>query len=318
VKRLRVGVPAAVAGASPQSGHGRVWAHVLRELAPLVDLRVDGGWRTDAWLVDGHGPSVRTRGPVVAVVHEASWDDAGTRAGVEAGFLDGLRDRTLPWLAKADRVLVPSSWAAHQVSGLGGHPVVVSYGVDSQLFRPGPERTPGEVLFVGTVQPRKNLTAVRDAVAAVGGLILTMVVGPTHDRPDSGALLDAALAPLPGTVVRREVAPTDEALALLMARCAVFCLPSLAEGFGLPALEAMACGAAVVVSDRGALPEVVADGGLVVPLEGTALPDALREVVADPGRAAELGARARSRALELTWERTARGWLEALRSATGN
>jgi glycosyltransferase involved in cell wall biosynthesis len=295
-----------------------VWSHVLRELAPLVDLRVDGGWRTDAWLVDGHGPAVRTRGPVIAVVHEASWDDAGTRAGVDPGFLDGLRHRTLPWLVRADRVLVPSSWAARQVSGLGGQPMVVSYGVDSDLFRPGPERVPGEVLFVGTVQPRKNLTAVRDAVAAVGGLTLTVVVGPTHDRPDSGALLDAALAALPDTVVRRAVAPTDADLAVLMARCAVFCLPSLAEGFGLPALEAMACGAAVVVSDRGALPEVVGDGGLVVPLEASALRDALRDVVSDPARAAELGARARARARELSWERTARGWLEALRSATGN
>ncbi|MCU1601996.1 MAG: putative glycosyl transferase family 1 [Frankiales bacterium] len=310
MKRLRVAVPRAVTEASPLSGHGRMWRHVLAELAPHVELKVGGGRRVDVHLVDGHGPFTELTGPVVAQVHEASWDEPGTREGVAKPFLDDLRDRTLPWVARADRVVVPSRWSADQVSALGGRPVVAHHGVDPVVFAPAGERATDEVLFVGTVQPRKNLTAVREAAAAIGGLTLTVVVGPTHDRPDSRDLMDAALAPLPGTAVRRELAPTDEDLARLMARCTVFCLPSLAEGFGLPVLEAMACGAPVVVSDRGALPEVVESAGVVVPLER--VEDGLRAALSDRDR---LGAAARERAVALPWSRTAQRWLTALQQA---
>ena len=100
-----------------------------------------------------------------------------------------------------------------------------------------------------------------------------------------------------------------------MAEAAAFCLPSLYEGFGLTALEAMACGAPVVVSDRGALPEVVGEAGIVVPPTNEAVTDALRDLLTNPERAAALGATAAARAREFTWQRTASGWLRVLRAA---
>jgi glycosyltransferase involved in cell wall biosynthesis len=86
--------------------------------------------------------------------------------------------------------------------------------------------------------------------------------------------------------------------------------PSLFEGFGLPAAEAMASGTAVVATDGGALPEVVADGetGVVVPArDAGALADAIDELIGDPVRCEVLGKAGRARVLErFTWERTAR------------
>jgi glycosyltransferase involved in cell wall biosynthesis len=106
-------------------------------------------------------------------------------------------------------------------------------------------------------------------------------------------------------------ARSDAGLAREMASAAVFCLPSFSEGFGLPALEAMACGTPVVVGDGGALPEVVGDAGVVCAPEPDAIAEGLRRALADPG----LGQRGRERALRFPWRRTGEGWLAALRRA---
>jgi glycosyltransferase involved in cell wall biosynthesis len=100
-----------------------------------------------------------------------------------------------------------------------------------------------------------------------------------------------------------------------MAGADAFCLPSLYEGFGLTALEAMACGAPVVVSDRGALPELVGDAGVVVQPTADAVADGLRRVLSDRDAAAALGVQAAARARGFSWEQTARGWLEVLIAA---
>jgi glycosyltransferase involved in cell wall biosynthesis len=76
----------------------------------------------------------------------------------------------------------------------------------------------------------------------------------------------------------------------------------------------MACGTPVIVSDRGALPEVVGDAGLVVAPEPEAIANALRAVLTDPQLAAETGRRGRERAATFNWERTADGWLEVARA----
>jgi glycosyltransferase involved in cell wall biosynthesis len=101
------------------------------------------------------------------------------------------------------------------------------------------------------------------------------------------------------------------------ARATVCVTPSLYEGFGLPAAEAMSCGAAVVVTDGGALPEVVGEAGVVVPKgDATALAAAIGALLDDPARRSELGAAARRRARKtFSWDRAALAYEAVLRGA---
>ena len=86
----------------------------------------------------------------------------------------------------------------------------------------------------------------------------------------------------------------------------LFVYPSLYEGFGLPPAEAMACGVPTVVADSSSLPEVVGDAGLAVdPYDAAALATALRGILADPAREAELSARALEQAARFSWEKAA-------------
>jgi len=295
--RLRVSVRAPSVAAL--TGHGRVWERGLGELAGLVRVV---SRRPDVWLVDGHGELPETDRPMVAVVHEAPWEDPRTVPYLHPEFVAAMRARLDAVLARATRIVMPSRAGREQLEFDAVD--VVPYGVDATVFRPGAARG-SHVLFVGTAHPRKNLEALRAAMPP--GRELRAVLGPALDRPDAAELYErAARRPL----VLAD-APDDEALAREMASAAVCCLPSFSEGFGLPALEAMACGTPVVVGDGGALPEVVGNAGIVCAPEPEAIADALRRALTDPS----LGERGRERALRFPWSRTAAGWLESLRRA---
>jgi glycosyltransferase involved in cell wall biosynthesis len=177
---------------------------------------------------------------------------------------------------------------------------------------------PGFVLAVGTLEPRKNLPRL---VAAYGSLDdveqarhRLVVVGANGWQ--TGETLSALRSLGERCVTLGYV--SDAALAELYRRCAVFCYPSLGEGFGLPVLEAMAAGAAVVTSQISSMPEVGGDAVKYVdPLSVTSIAAGLRAVLGDEFHRAELAALARARAGEFSWERFAAIALETLDTAAG-
>jgi len=172
-------------------------------------------------------------------------------------------------------------------------------------------------LFIGTLQPRKNLErllAAFDLVAATRPGLLLALVGAAGWQPER---LDLALS---GVRARDRVRllgyVSDAELPALLSGALGLAFPSLYEGFGLPALEAMACSTPVLSSNTSSLPEVVGDAGLLVdPRDVSAIATGLGRLADDADLRRSLGERGRIRAAGYTWERAARETLAVLRAA---
>ena len=164
------------------------------------------------------------------------------------------------------------------------------------------------VLFVGFLEPKKNLGVLLESVAALRrrgawGDTELIVVGAPGWGPDP--VVRAHGLGLEG-VVRFVGAVADAELPALYAGALAFAFPSLWEGFGLPVLEAMAAGAPVVASNRGALPEVTAGAALLTDPAPQPLADALEQILSDPPLRERLRAAGLARSAQFSWERTAR------------
>jgi glycosyltransferase involved in cell wall biosynthesis len=167
------------------------------------------------------------------------------------------------------------------------------------------------ILWVGTIEPRKNLAGLIAAFRALEADDVTLVlVGPQGWNEDLAARLGAG-----GGRIQALGFVTRDELYALYAGAAAFCYPSLREGFGLPVLEAMMAGTPVVTSSGTATEEVVGDAGICVdPLDHTAIAGALASVIDDHAGARRLGERAKARAATFTWARTAELTIDAYRA----
>jgi glycosyltransferase involved in cell wall biosynthesis len=172
------------------------------------------------------------------------------------------------------------------------------------------------VLFVGTLEPRKNVTLLLEAFARVRRHVdaQLVIVGARGwlDAPifEAHARLGVAdAAHLVGWLDERD-------LAVLYSHAGVLALPSLYEGFGLPLLEGMACGAPVVASNAGPLPEVAGDAAvLLAPRDADVWADALLGVLTNARRAADLRARGFRRAASFSWDDAAAATRDVYREA---
>lgn len=236
----------------------------------------------------------------------------------------------LAWrgVQRAQHVIVVSSFVAAELEGClklaAPHIFVVPEGV-SPHFCPQPAERQAAVrsryllegqrlvLHLGHTHPRKNLPTLLRALALLRqqGIAFAFVqIGGRPNESHKKLIRELGLEQAVHFVGR----VSDMDLVALYSTAAVFVFPSLYEGFGLPVLEAMACGTPVVASNAASLPEVVGEAGLLLdPNSPLALAEAIAQVLDDHALAAELRQRGLERARQSTWEQTARGCLNVYR-----
>jgi len=252
--------------------------------------------------------------PVVSVIHDCVFERAAAARGPSA-FSLAYRAATRLAIRSAAALATPSHAARRDIRRFYGAEVpaeaVLPHGVGAQFFslrgrpRPAGLRLPDRyILHVGAQRPHKNQRVLVEAMPALRarhpGLGLVLVGQPDPRFPDEVGTLATDLG-VPD-LVYRYASLGDQALLDLYANAAAFAYPSLAEGFGLPVLEAMAAGLPVVASDAEAVREVAAGGSLIVPARTTAAwVRALDWVLTDPQARRDLGERGRAVAAGRTW-----------------
>jgi glycosyltransferase involved in cell wall biosynthesis len=193
-------------------------------------------------------------------------------------------------------------------------PLVQGPDSDAALSRYGVEPGSQYILYVGGLSPHKNLPRLIEAFGRSAPAEFRLVlVG------DTGDVFHTHVPELLATVSRWDLEDRvhftgfvpDEDLVYLYNRAYVLAQPSLWEGFGLPAVEAMACGTPLACSTAGSLPEVVGDAGVYfIPTDVASITDALGRILRDPSLRDRLAARTRQRAARFTWAASARALLD--------
>jgi glycosyltransferase involved in cell wall biosynthesis len=307
------------------------WFHRVRRPNFSVRLFQDGLAPFLARSVDCfHGPDARVPRlgtvPLVATVHDVFSLDSTEYA--DAAFREKKRRAYADLAARAARLLFVSSHARDRF--LAHVPVpeervrVVPHGVDPRFAAADPAAAaaarrrlglpPEYLLFLGQVSRRKNAVRILEALATLSPSSTPPLVlaGPETHGAEEVREAHARLRLGDRARFLGHVAEADLAALYLGARALVFA--SLDEGFGLPALEAFACGVPVLASTAGALPETCGDAALLVdPLDAGAIAGGLRRLLDDGALARDLAARGRRRAAAFTWEATARRTLEVYR-----
>ena len=273
--------------------------------------------------------SYRSRLPTVLTVHDLSvlrYPETHPKYRV-AFFQNRLRDS----IRRADCIVTDSEYVRQEVIAEFGLPtdkVVAVLLAASKSFTPMAGEIVAErlkahelvigsyILAVGTLEPRKNLATAIKAYAqlpdSLRNEIPFVIVGMKGWRMDDFDRQTASM--IESGQIRRLGYLPDEMLPVLYSGARVFVYPSLYEGFGLPPLEAMACGAPVIVSNRSSLPEVVGDAGLQVDaLDAEALAAAMRLVIEDSQLAADMGRRGIARAAGFSWRRCAEQTVQVYR-----
>ena len=273
---------------------------------------------------------LRYRGPIVLTVHDLGF--VHLPDSFPLGLRLALRVLVSRSIAQACRIITDSEFARRDIvtrysvnpdkvvviplaAGAGFHPhesaettqVLARYGL-----------RPGFLFSLGRLNRRKNLERLLLAHArlrASGASDASLVIG---GKPDYGVeeVLRRTRLSGPGSAVRWMGLIPDDDLPLFYSGAACFVYPSLFEGFGLPVLEAMACGTPVVASNRTALPELAGDAALLIDPESVdELAAAIDRVLNDAALARELGGRGLERSRRYSWAETARQTLAVYRDA---
>ena len=304
-----------------------VWEQVS---APRLARELGG----DVW----HGPHytlpLRMGVPAVVTVHDMTFfDDPEWHERTKVTF---FRRMIAAAVRRADVVIAVSAHTAARVEELLRPlaPVVpVSHGVDHERFRPLDRRgeakssdldrlrtigvRPPFVAFAGTLEPRKDLPTLVGAFAHVAKArpdLRLVLAG--NDGWGAAAMRDAVASSGVASRILRPGYVADDLVPALFRQAEVVAYPSLVEGFGLPALEALACGAALVSTTGSAVEEVAGDAALLVtPGDVDMLTDALAAILTDTGLRDRLRDAGPKQAAGFTWAASARAHLDVYRQA---
>jgi glycosyltransferase involved in cell wall biosynthesis len=286
--------------------------------------------RVDALHVQYFAP-LGYAGPLVLMVHDLAFLHT---ASCPLGLRLALR-ALVPWsLRRATRIVTPSDFTRRDLEaryGVASHRISVTWNGVRESFRRGSETEirgvlaryglePGFLFSLGRLNQRKNLGTLLRAHAALraqGRTDLKLVIGGKVDHGVKELVRGFRESARSNRVHWVGLIP-DADLPAFYAGATCFVYLSLFEGFGLPLLEAMACGCPVVSSDRTACPEVVGTAGLLVdPEDETAIAAAIAQVLDDEALRADLRERGLARSRLFTWQESARRTLGVLREAAG-
>jgi glycosyltransferase involved in cell wall biosynthesis len=312
----------------------------LEESASRFPARVFGplsiriGWPRvrapfDALLATNFLPPHTTRRGVVLVVHDLAFDRFPETAPHHDARWRRLFDG---WLAKGDGVIVPSNATRDDLATFHGvepgRVDVVPLGVDP-FDAPDPRAAAAArgrigvgarpyALFVGGLEARKNLEALVRGFARTLAGDLVLAGGGVNWDPGYVARLDdaiGALAPAVRARIHRVGYVDDVTKTALLEGASLVVYPSLAEGFGLPVLEAFAAGVPVLTSSASSLPEVAGDAALLVTPDEDGIAEGLERLWDDAALRTSLAQAGRSRAHAFTWASCARRTAEVLHRA---
>lgn len=264
---------------------------------------------------------LRFHGPTVITVHDLSWIRyPETHPAERVSMMNRYFEKAL---SQASALITDAEFVKQEIIELFGVSsekiTAIPLGVES-IFRPQSEEETREVLqthglrhrgyfvTVGTLEPRKNLSVAIRAYSALPEpirkrfpLVIVGMIG-WHSTE-----IERLIAPLQRAGYIRQLGYVSRSdLATIMAGATTLIYPSIYEGFGLPPLEAMACGTPVICSNVSTLPEVVGDAGILIdPHDVKGLQRQLEAIISDSEMFNDLSVRARKRSLNFSWHQCA-------------
>lgn len=311
LREFRDWIDAIEVGAMWTAGFGEPLTFSLRVARLLKDRRADFDVVHDNQCL-GYGllRIQRFGFPLIATIHHPITRDRTLAMKAAKGFkkltawrwhsflrMQGIVSRRIPELLTVSRSSEIDIRKAFDVPR--DALTTIPLGVDTEVFRPSTERVPGRVVCIASADaPLKGVAYLLEAIAKVGAerpveLILVSKLDP--DGPSANRIDELSI----GDRVRVVSGIDDDELADLLATAEIACVPSLYEGFSLPAVEAMACGTPLVATRAGAIPEVVGVSEeaaiLVPPQDSGAIAAALTRLLGDAALRKRLGEGGRRR-----------------------
>ena len=287
------------------TGHNPVSVKGLLELE-MKTLALKQPGQAQLFFSPSYTPPLTWRGPFVFTIHDLIHLDIPNERSLSKDLY--YRYVVRPAILRAQRVLTVSEYSRRRILEWSGATpdkiVVVGNGVDPAFCSDGPKHQPGYpyVFYVCNTKPHKNIPRLLEAFAKLDIPEVHLMLSGKADK-DTKCL--ALRLGIDARVVFTGHIPEVD-LPAYYRGATVVTMPSLYEGFGLPALEGMACGVPVVVSNTTSLPEVVGDAGLLVePNDTDSIAAGLRRALTDEPLRAELRRRGLERARRFNWDAVA-------------